>query len=99
MQDNSLDLVMLLDRRDQAREFDRRFKLAVVSANPGRYVRQMFPEWFPPEEVGADDDLADTSGTWKFESTPSPEEAERILAQMLAEPTGVLTGDEFGEWR
>lgn len=99
MQEYALDLVMWLDRKDQAKQFEERFKLAVVSANPAANVRLMYPEWFPPEEVDADDDLSDTSGQWRFKDVPTPTEAERILAEMIADPVGVLAGDEDDGWR
>lgn len=55
------------------------------------------------EEVEEDDlDLDDTAGEWRFEEEVAPQDAAAILEQMLADPTGVLTGEEAmndGGWR
>lgn len=89
---------MWLDKREQAEAFGHQFRMAVLSADPDRFADSMYPEFFE-EEVTEDDDLSDTSGTWKFESAPAAADAERLLAEMIADPTGVLTGGEVDEWR
>lgn len=73
---------MVAEARQRAEDFGERFKLAVITADPKRFIPLMFPEWQKkPEE---EDDL-DEGGTYRFTEPVDPAEAERVLQDLLAE--------------
>lgn len=96
----------MADERIKARDFADRLKLALVAHDPGTWVKRVFPNWVNPpaanpegEEVEyldevTDDDLQGGS-EWRFQERISPEEAEKILAEMTANPKGKFGMDEL----
>ena len=87
-----------MEERLKVTDFVERFKLAVVTANPVEWVPRMFPQWTARQEPEPEDDLdlSDTEGEWVFEDTDvTPEEAERVLREMTAEPGGVIGFDDL----
>jgi hypothetical protein len=74
-----------------------RFKLAVVSSDPAKWVSTMFPAWTGRDAAAEEDlDLSNTEGTWVFEDTEvTPEEAEAAFAELMEEQGGVLTWDDL----
>lgn len=97
--------MLIAEERVKAHDFVDRFKLAVVSADPGTWVNKMFPNWAKDdteneEETTSEEDLdlGDTSGTWVFENEDiTPEEAERAMAEMMADGGGTITWDDLPE--
>lgn len=102
VQERAIDLLSLLDAIDKAEEFGRQVRLTLAAANPKDNLIRLFPEWFEPEgeeRVDATEmDLADTKGKWEFNEM-SPHEAEKVLQQMLADPTGTVTLTQVDEER
>lgn len=92
-----MELILVAEERTKADNFFERFKLAVVGADPQKWLPEMFPEWIRKDieehiEDPAQIDLGDTEGTWVFEDQDvTPEEAERAFAEALAEAGGTLT--------
>lgn len=100
---------MIADEKEKALDSARALKVALVSHDPAAYLEHFFggspvPESktriatpiepdFDPAETGA------TEGEWQFTENMDPNEAERIMAELLADPTGVMTAPDLGEWR
>lgn len=95
----AVELVLVSEERLKAQDFVDRFKLAVVSHDPQRWVSTMFPDWQkdePTTEVVTEDtDLEDTEGTWVFEDSVTQEEAEREFAELMADRGGVIGFDDL----
>lgn len=82
-----------------------RFKLALVSHDPV-WIEKMFPDWSKPKPEGeveveylkevSDADL-DQPGEWRFQEKVSPEEAEKILAEMARRPGGSFGLDDMDD--
>jgi hypothetical protein len=95
--------------RIKVREFVDQFKLAMVGHDPATWVTKMFPNWPTPENDSekivqveyldevSDEDLMDTGGEWRFREKISPEEAERVLAEMARNPRGSFGVDEIDD--
>lgn len=110
VQDAAVELLLIAEERLKAESFSERFKMAVISADPVRWVPEMYPQWVknsePEEEVGVEDfDLADDGDptTWVFEDV-DPQEAVRTLEEMTAQRGGSLgwedltTGGDEEDW-
>lgn len=109
VQSFALELLLVGKERVKARELVESFKLALVAHDPGTWIKQMFPDWIADtEEAGdqpqveyiqevKDEDLMDTEGEWRFEKRISPEEAERVLAEMSRNPQGSFGVDEMDD--
>lgn len=108
MQEFGLQLLMLDEQRDERDAFVERFKLALVAHDPPHFIPKVFPELLggKPEpavapdavevEVAPDEDLSDTVGAWRFTDTPTPEEAEALMAQFMSVPNGHLAMADIG---
>jgi hypothetical protein len=99
----AIELMLVLEAKEKAEAFTDDFRLAAVSADPARFVPLMFPEWMnKDEEVRTSEDaeaiIEGTSGSFKFTEQITPEEAERALAEMLANPVGTLSADDIDTW-
>src|SRR5690606_29158210 len=105
----AMEILLVSQERRKARDFVDRFKLALVGNDPGTWVDKVFPDWAVPktenpspsyvqyvDEV-TEEDLIDTEGEWRFKEVISPEEAERVLAEMARNPKGSFGVDELGE--
>ena len=86
-----------MEERLKVIDFVERFKLAVVTANPSEWVPRMFPQWTSPgaesEEDLDLDNIEDEELVFTEEVTP--EEAERLLQEMTANPGGVIGLDDL----
>lgn len=94
VQQFGLELSLILEQRDKAKDYFDRLKFALVS--PLTFAT-LFPEWVKepePEEEEVVDDLDDTEGEWKFTQKVTPEEAERVIKEMMATSSGRVTGDK-----
>lgn len=97
--------MLVAEERIKALDFMDRFKLAVVSADPGTWVSKMFPNWSgeqkateeaPPTDDIDLEDTADTTFVFENEDV-TPEEAEAALAEMMAEGGGTLSWDDLDD--
>lgn len=101
---------MIDEEREKANATVLALKLALVTHDPVTYLPALFGEDQPVSSMSApttrieapvepDIDLAapdGTEGEWQFTETVSPEEAQALMASMLADSTGTLVSD--GEW-
>jgi hypothetical protein len=107
VQEYGLQLLMI---SDNTHEQDRRveaLKLTLVGHDPAHWFKRLFPELVGPapttngkvagQTVRKDEDLSDTEGAWQFTDTPTPEEAEAIMAELMGNPTGRLTAMDLDE--
>jgi hypothetical protein len=98
VQELGAQMLMLLDRREEARRFVEDLRARLAANRPDR-IRDLFPEWFPPTGPPADALDADPAGVeWSV-----PPVAERdSLDQWIAARNGVVTARELapvaGEW-
>ncbi len=95
-----LELLLLDKERIKVRDFVDRFKLALIAHDPNTWVEEMFPEWVDKstddegqtveyiKEVSDHDLMSPEGGEWRFEEKVTPEEAEKILAEMTQNPQG-----------
>lgn len=91
-----MNLVLVMEAREKNRTAVEEFKLAMVSADPLRYIPMVYPEWM----VKSDDeittkDLQESEGEWTFEQDMSQEEIEQVLADLRAQNIVTLTGDDL----
>lgn len=103
----ALELCMIADQRDKALDSARALKLALVSHDPATYLPHFFGDRSVSDEptpvetsVEPDFNPADptaTEGEWRFTESVDPSEAEAILADMLAQPSGVLIAPDGPE--
>ena len=96
VQDFALDLVLVAESRTQAVQTSEAFKLAVISADPARFIPLVYPEWSTSENI-TEDDLAESEGSWAFPDLPdfSPEDADALLDRLLADNNITLTGEHL----
>lgn len=98
--------MLILEQREKAQSFADQYRLAAVSADPARYTKLMFPEWWASAKSGDEEEdpyevLEDTAGTTlKFSDSISQEDAEAVLREFMANPTISVGGDEVsgGGW-
>jgi hypothetical protein len=100
--------MLIAEERVKVHDFVDRFKMAVVSSDPGTWVHRMFPQWMQaeqseqtvteavPAEEDEDLDLDDTEGTWIFTGEVTPEEAEAAFAEVLADRGGSISWSDLG---
>jgi hypothetical protein len=101
---------MLSDNQAEQQRRGEALRLALVSHDPAHWIQKLFPELVGPPKtstngqkgvpVSKQEDLADTKGAWQFTEEVTPEEAERIMADMLANPSGTLSAMDLDdeEW-
>lgn len=90
---------MLAEAREKNVALVDAFKLAVISADPDRYIPLSYPEWMVKrDDEITTEDLEESAGEWKFEQTDvSLEDIEATLAELLADNTISLGPDIDGE--
>lgn len=89
-------MVMILESKERSDEEVRAFKLALVTHDPTMATR-LYSNGEPEEKVNVeaeDISLGDTEGKWEF--AYDPEEAKRVLADMLGDTSGSLTLPDAG---
>lgn len=71
-------------------------RLALASTKPSLFAT-LFPEFIPLKEdvVAPDDDLSDTSGSWKFTQQVSPTDVEQIMAMMGGSGSSAPLSEEW----
>ncbi len=86
-------------------------KLALITHNPEQYIKLLEEPSIvvqPPRQTVmgqtvddiTEEDLADTTGEWRFANNVDPAEAEEILAGLMANPGGTLGGNDLeGHWQ
>lgn len=92
------ELALVIEQRAASFDFADRFKLAVVAADPGHYTRLMYPDWFTDEVKEVEDEEDEEGATLVFTEEVTPEDAERIVQELLAERGGSLTGEDLEKW-
>jgi hypothetical protein len=87
---------MVAEAREKSWLMGEEFKRAIISADPGRFIPLMYPEWgVKTDQDITDDDIRESEGEWKFKDTAvTPEEAERLLTELMASNVISLTGDD-----
>lgn len=95
---------MVADNRIKQEERVEALKLALVTHDPAHWTTKLFPEITKrpePERQGetvqTDEELFNTEGEWQFTDTPTAEEAQKILASIMANPTGTLTAEDLDD--
>lgn len=79
------------------------FKLALISADPSRYLSLVFPGEEEKEERSSDevviaDGLSGTEGgRWEFEQYASPEEAEAMMRDLMADAAEPMSMEDMIE--
>lgn len=99
VQEYALDLLMIAEARDNSRKMTEEFKRAILSADPGRFIPLLYPEWAVKGDADiTDEDLVESEGEWKFETTNfDPEDADAMLASLLADNTVTVTAEDVPE--
>lgn len=93
VQEAATEILLVREAKRRKEEYVERFKLALVTHDPSA-ASVLYDE--VETEIASDEDVMDTAGK-EFKFTPmSGEEAERVLAQMLASPNGTVKMDEEG---
>jgi hypothetical protein len=90
--------MMVLESRDRGQKYVDDVKMALVSAEPSRWIRLVFPntEVSVPESMAFDEDDLNTDGEWKFTGPVTPEEAQAMLAEALNQArSGSLSMDDI----
>lgn len=90
---------MVLEGREEVEKHIAAFRLALVTHDPSAtariYATPRADE--PKERIAVEPDeimLGDTQGEWEFKY--DPEEAKRVLAEVLGQKTGTLTAAAAG---
>lgn len=94
VQELGLQMLMMVERRDQARGFLDELRSRIAANHPDR-VRALFPRWFP---AGAeeDDQQAEPDVEWRV---PASETERAELERWIAtHSTGDVAAAEVGEW-
>lgn len=105
--------MLAIEERLKAQDFAERVKLAIVSADPKRWMATMFPQWYPSktkterdaegaEEVvlQGDEEIDDTTGRWVFtDEDVTPEQVMREMAEAGQMSAGIADLGEWSEWR
>ena len=106
----AVEILLVIEERLKVQDFVERFKLAVVSSDPKKWVKEMYPNWAKrpstadaepvtiTEDANLDQQLAQP-GEWVFAEEISPEEALAMLREDEGE--GQMIGgmaDLGGEW-
>lgn len=98
VQSVAVEMMLAIEGHDDQTDFVDRFKLAWLSHNPPMWVNQLYPQMAEQqpkvdeeeEQVvyvdATDEELTDTTGKWEFKPMSREE-----LAEMLDDPTGVIT--------
>lgn len=103
VQSMAVEVMLMAEERVKVRDFVDRFRLALVAHDPGTWIERMFPGWGasePEEQVLTVEDFDVTSSgevEYVFTDTVTPEEAEAILQEMLANKHGVISADDADE--
>lgn len=99
--------MLIAGERFKVEAFTERFKMAVVSNNPDRWVPLMYPQWVTASREGvkvveviegddlAELDLENTEGEWIFTEELTAEDVQETLAAMRAEGGGSLTWEDI----
>lgn len=104
MQHFAVELLLVRDERLRSEDFAQRFKLAVVSHDPQRWIFRMFPQWEAAQEpVRAeefDDALVDADEVvYEFEDEEWTQEMiDEALDAGLAERSGTGGLSEIDTW-
>lgn len=72
-----------------------RVRLALITNSPDRWIPEIFPRWGMADMTDQEIDqaMSDPTLTVEYDLDPiPPEEAERIMAEMLANPNGSMRG-------
>lgn len=86
VQEFALELVLVGEARDKGRDALHDFKMAVVGADPKKYIPIVYPEWLVKRDAEiTTEDIEDSQGEWVFEDdTPlTQEEIEATLADLM----------------
>ncbi len=91
-------MLLLLDRREDARRFVEDLRARLAANRPDR-IRDLFPEWFPDPAPPVDPLDADPA---EVEWSVPPETERDALDRWIAARSGVVTAQELapavGEW-
>lgn len=95
---------MIADEREKARASMHQLKLALVTADPKTFLPLLYGDDMTtkakPKPVEPEfDPSGDTAGEWQFTDAVDPSEAEKIMAELLAETGGTMTTTSDGEWQ
>lgn len=104
VQEFAVELALLLDDRDKAKDRAERFKMALIGHDPTFWVEKFYAEQlgverFETKPQTEDVDMADTTGTWVM---PEISEDEfYAMERELAKRGGTLTVEDLeeGEWQ
>ena len=105
-----MEILLAIEERLKAQDFAERVKLAIVSADPKRWMATMFPQWYPAktEDTGdaeevvlqGDEEIDDTTGRWVFtDEDVTPEQVMREMAEAGQLSAGIADLGEWSEWR
>jgi len=96
VQQAGLEIVMVLEARDEGRRVTEAFKHAILSSDPKTFLPLLYPSMTKVEvdpEALTEEDL-DEGGEWEMPEM-DPMEAERLLADLAArEAIGSMTMDD-----
>jgi hypothetical protein len=102
----AVELLVVEESRLKSKEMGDRLRLALVTADPDRFLRPMFPEAFVDEAGITSDVPLDQEGNIDSEDVifdfskseiTNPEEAEELIRTLFAD-TGVLTPASENPW-
>ena len=100
-----MEMLMVMERREESEGFVDRFKLALVAHDPGTWALKLYPELLSlprgsqvvtDDEIG-EEDLYNSEGAWEFTEPMTPEEVQRIIGEMIANPVGTFDFDDLDE--
>lgn len=96
MQEYALQVLMLLDLKERNERFLDSFKMALISHDPARFVKVLYPQWSEGEAAEEDDLGLDSheGGEWHFAHPMDPEEAEEVMRMMESEVQAAMDADE-----
>ncbi len=83
VQELGVQVLMLLDRRHDAQQFVEDLRARMAANRPER-IRDLFPEWFGPDESVDPTDLDDSQVEWPVPAEDQREEADRWIAARSA---------------
>lgn len=91
---------MLMEARAEGDRMSDALRLALVTADPDRFLPAVFPESVTKKDID-ESDIKESEGTWKFiDETITPEMAEQMFAGMVQDdephPLTMQDVDQFG---
>jgi len=95
-QEFALDLILVSEAREQQQKMSDAFKLAVISADPGRYIPIVYPGWTSKtDEEITDKDFKESAGDWTFTEGLDKQSVEETLDDLMAFTPTTLSAEEM----